>query len=230
VAVNSLTASIEEGETTGLIGPNGSGKTTLINLVSGYYKPDSGKIIYGGLDIVGKKVHTIARMGLLRTFQLSRPLMDKTVRDNIIIGSIFAGGAKTLGEARNVATEICEMVGLTPKADELASNLTFPERKMLEIARALAAKPKMLLLDEPMAGLNPTEINSAIKLLRSLQAERGVTLLVVEHVMQAVIGLCDHVLVMSGGSKIAEGKPQDVLQDERVINVYLRREPSTAPS
>jgi branched-chain amino acid transport system ATP-binding protein len=220
VAVNELSFSIEGGEIFGLLGPNGSGKTTALNLMSGLLRPDSGVIHLSGQAIAGLPSYQIARLGLSRTFQLVRVLDGMDCRENVLAGIAFHKPHLATSEAETRAAMLLERVGLTGFADKVAADLTYIDRKRLELARALASRPKLLLLDEWLAGLNPSELTIGIDLIRSLKAE-GVTILLVEHVMHAVRALCDRCVVMSSGRKIAEGATADVLADRYVIEAYL---------
>jgi branched-chain amino acid transport system ATP-binding protein len=220
VAVNELNFRIESGEIFGLLGPNGSGKTTALNLMSGVLRPDGGTIRLDGGDITGLPSYKIARLGLARTFQLVRVLDGMDCRENVLAGLAFHKLHLTASEADARAAALLERVGLAGFAHKPAADLTYIDRKRLELARALASKPKLLLLDEWLAGLNPSELTIGIDLIRSLKAD-GVTILLVEHVMNAVRALCDRCAVMSSGCKIAEGATEDVLADRHVIEAYL---------
>jgi branched-chain amino acid transport system ATP-binding protein len=220
VAVNELSFRIESGEIFGLLGPNGSGKTTALNLMSGLLRPDAGAIRLSGHAIAGLPSYQIARLGLARTFQLVRVLDGMDCRENVLAGISFHKPYLAPSDAAARAATLLERVGLTGFADKHAADLTYIDRKRLELARALASKPKLLLLDEWLAGLNPSELTTGIDLIRSLKDE-GVTILLVEHVMHAVRALCDRCAVMSSGRKIAEGATANVLADRYVIEAYL---------
>lgn len=220
VAVNELGFRIESGEVFGLLGPNGSGKTTALNLMSGVLRPDAGAIRLAGRDITGLPSYRIARLGLARTFQLVRVLDGMDCSDNILAGIAFHRPHLPSSEAYTRATELLDRVGLSGYARRRAGELTYIDRKRLELARALASKPKLLLLDEWLAGLNPSELAVGIDLIRTLKDD-NVTVLLVEHVMTAVRALCDRCVVMSSGRKIAEGATEDVLSDRYVIEAYL---------
>ncbi|HWQ76649.1 MAG TPA: ABC transporter ATP-binding protein [Syntrophomonas sp.] len=217
-AVNKLNAGLYAGEAVGLIGPNGAGKTTAFNLIVGVYKPTEGKVIFDGEDITGLEPYEVCRKGIGRTFQVVKPFGKMTVLQNIMVGA-FVNTSKQR-EAKRVATEIMEKVGLQNKRDNLAQNLTIPERKRLEVAKALATRPKLLLLDEVLAGLNPTEIEDAIVLIKSINQE-GITVLMIEHVLQATMAICGRIIVLDYGKKIAEGTPAEVTSNREVIKAYL---------
>ena len=217
-AVNGVSLSLPRGALAALIGPNGAGKTTLFALVSGFLQPQRGRVTFDGRDITGQPPHLNARAGMTRTFQIVQPFAAQTVRENIAVGAHLhiAGRAAALREAEAVA----ERVGLAPQLDKPASDLTVAGRKRLELARALATKPQLLLLDEVLAGLNPQEIGEMIPVVRGLAAS-GVTVLMIEHVMQAVMNLASHVWVLAQGRLIAEGPPAQVTRDAAVIEAYL---------
>jgi branched-chain amino acid transport system ATP-binding protein len=218
VAVHGMDLSIEEGKIYGLIGPNGAGKTTLFNIISGFYKPESGDIYFAGGNVTHLSSDQLCHRGLVRTFQIPKMFPEMSVIDNVLIGALSR--TKRVGLARSEAEEIIDFLGMGPKRDTLASSLRVQELKRLEIAKALATKPKLFLLDETMSGLNAVEQNQMIDLLKRVHGS-GVTLLVVEHVMHVVANLCEHIVVMNYGEKIAEGRPQEVLQNEKVVKVYL---------
>jgi len=217
-AVDGLTFAIQEGSITGLIGPNGSGKTTCFNLISGQIRPDTGTVRFAGREITHMRPSRIARLGIGRTFQIPTPFTRMTVLENVMIGAFSR--SRTLGEASRLALEVLEFTGLKEKQDELAANLTTADRKRLEVARALSTGPRLLLLDEVIAGLNPTEVQGAMELIRAIRA-RGITVLMVEHVMEAVLPLCDWVIVLNFGRKIAEGTPDRIVHNPTVIDAYL---------
>lgn len=223
-ALSHLSLALDDGEILGLIGPNGSGKTTLFNLITGLMKPDSGKIVFMNRDITGARCHQICCRGIARTFQLVRPFPYLTTLQNVMAGRLYGErSAPRLKEAAIEAEAILEYVGLKAKKTIAAKNLTLPDRKRLEVARALATKPKILLLDEVMAGLNPTEAENAMSLIRKI-GDSGITIMLVEHVIKAVIGLSDRIIAINAGEKIAEGSPQQVVNDRRVIEAYLGEE------
>lgn len=220
VAVDSLSFEVGAGEVVGLLGPNGSGKTTVLNLLSGALKADSGGVALKGQAIAGKAAHLIARLGIARTFQLVRPLGSLTCRDNVLTGLAFGRGRRWGAAARCEADTLLDRVGLARARDTLPGELTYIDQKRLELARALALQPELLLLDEWLAGLNPTELEEGIALIRSLSGQ-GITILLVEHVMDAIRSLCGRCLVMNTGRLIASGLPQEVLADPEVIRAYL---------
>jgi branched-chain amino acid transport system ATP-binding protein len=220
VAVNDLGFDVGQGEIMGLLGPNGSGKTTALNLMSGVLRPDAGTIRLMGRDIAGLAAYKIARLGLARTFQLVRVLDGMDCRENIRAGLAFQKPHVSAADAEARIDLLLERVGLGGQDRRPAADLTYIDRKRLELARALAAKPRLLLLDEWLAGLNPSELMIGIELIRSLKAD-GITIVLVEHVMNAVRALCDRCVVMSSGRKIAEGATDDVLNDAAVVKAYL---------
>jgi branched-chain amino acid transport system ATP-binding protein len=221
VAIKDLDFTVSGGEIIGLIGPNGSGKTTLFNLISGFLKPDSGGIRFNGSDITGLKPHRICRNGIARTFQLTKPFGGMTALQNVMVGRMY--GVERVGSVRQAEEEcekILEFAGLGGRGLLLASSFSIVDRKRLEIARALATKPKLLLLDEMMSGLAHTEMEEALQLVRAI-GHSGITLIVVEHVMKAILDVSNRLIVLNYGEKIAEGKPQEVVRNEKVIEAYL---------
>lgn len=220
LAVSDVTFSISEGEILGLIGPNGAGKTTLFNLVNGVYKTDQGNITFEGKDITGYSPDKVVHLGLARTHQVVKPLNDLTLLDNVTVGACFGREYLDLKRARAVATDVLKLVGLGERASVLARSLTIAGKKRLEVARALAAKPKLLLLDEVLAGLNPTEITQMIDLVRKIR-DSGVSVFMIEHLMQAIMSLSDRIVVLNLGRKLAEGTPDEVVHNPDVVEAYL---------
>jgi len=220
VAVDGLGFTIEPGEVVGLLGPNGSGKTTVLNLLSGVLRPDAGRVVFRGHSIAGKPAHRIARQGVARTFQLVRPLASLNSRDNVLAGLAYGRRSLWGQAARSEADALLERVGLGRAREAMPGELTYIDQKRLELARALALRPDLLLLDEWLAGLNPTELEVGIALVRSL-ADEGITILLVEHVMDAIRSLCRRCLVMNAGRLIASGLPAEVLADPEVVRAYL---------
>ena len=217
-AVQNVSLEVPVGSLTALIGPNGAGKTTLFALMSGFLTPDTGRIVFDGHDITGQTPHLNAKLGMTRTFQIVQPFASQTVRENIAIGAHLHQSHR--GLALRAAEEVAERVGLSAQLDKPASDLTVAGRKRLELARALATQPKLLLLDEVLAGLNPQEIQDMLPVVRGL-VDTGVTVLMIEHVMQAVMSLAEHVWVLAQGQLIAQGSPSEVTRDTQVIEAYL---------
>jgi branched-chain amino acid transport system ATP-binding protein len=212
---------IVEGEIFGVIGPNGSGKTTLFNVITGFLKANSGRVTFMGKDITGLPPHQICRQGIARIFQLVKPFSQLTVLANVMVGGMYGRNpASSMKQAKEKGTEILNFVGLGIKTEIVASQLTMAERKRLELARALAAQPQVLLLDELMAGLNPAETETAMDLVNKIK-DSGITVIMVEHIMKAVLGISDRVIVLNAGEKIAEGSPKEVVKNQQVIEAYL---------
>ena len=221
MAVRNVAFEVEEGEIIGLIGPNGSGKTTLLNLLTGFLKPDSGTITFRDENVTSLPRHQACKKGIARTFQLIKPFLDFTALQNVMVGRVYGReSAKSLQVAGEESKEILDRVGLLAKAGVLAKDLTLMERKRLELARALAAKPQLLLLDELMAGLNHAEAEEAMQLIKQIR-DSNITIVVVEHIVKAILGLSDRIVVLNMGEKIAEGSPQEIVCDPQVIEVYL---------
>lgn len=218
VALAGVSIEVREGERLAIIGPNGSGKTTLFNIITGYVKPDRGRVSFDGQDITGKKPHQIARLGIARTFQIVKPFANLTVEENVVVAALSRN--RSVEEARRHALHVLELVGLYDKRNVRAAMLNLAEKKRLELAKALALNPRLLLLDEVAAGLRPSEIKELKKLLYKINSE-GVTIVMVEHVLRAVSGFAERVVVLHHGSKLAEGRPEDIARDPRVVDAYL---------
>lgn len=217
-AVDQVDLTIEEGQIFGLIGPNGAGKSTLFNCVAGTYAPTSGQVLFKEQEITGMKPWDVCNKRIARTFQLVKPFKVKTVLYNTMVGAYIR--STNPAEVRDMALDVLETLKLADKKDVLAKNLTIADRKRLEVARAMATNPEMLLLDECMAGLRPNEVDEMLDILRGIRS-RGVTIFVIEHIMRAIMTLSDRVAVIHFGSKVMEGTPQEVSRDERVIKAYL---------
>ena len=217
-AINHLSLEVEKGTVFGIIGPNGSGKTTFFNLVTGMFPVTSGKVTFDGRNITGLRPHQIAELGIGRTFQIPAPFTKMTVLENVMVSTFIR--ASSLRESRKMAWEILERIRLDEKGNTLVANVTLEDRKRLELARALGTKPSLLLLDEVMAGLTPSEVKGAIELIRSLRTGE-LTIIVVEHIMDVILSLCDRIAVLDYGEKIAEDVPDQVVNNKEVIRAYL---------
>jgi branched-chain amino acid transport system ATP-binding protein len=220
VAVRDFSLDVPAGRTTGLIGPNGSGKTTVLNLVTGELTPDDGSVIFAGREIRGLPSFQVCRARIARTFQLVRVLPHMSTRENVMLGRMFGSEPTAPAHAAHEADALIERLGLSGRAGMFGSQLTYIDQKRAELARALATRPQLLLLDEWLAGLNPTELKIGIDLIREI-GRGGVTIVMIEHVMEAIRALCDHVAVMNAGEKIAEGTPEQVLSNKQVMQAYL---------
>ena len=218
VANNKISFDVEEGNIVGLIGPNGAGKTTLFNCITGMYKPTSGRVSFQGLDITNLPPYKVARLGAVRTFQIVHSLKEMPVFDNVLIGAYLR--EKNTEKAREIAEQCIEVCYLTKIKNNRAGDLAIGLQKRLELARALATDPKLLMLDECMAGLTSTEVNESVNLIKNLR-DKGITFLIVEHIMEAIMPIADKVVVLNGGVKIAEDSPEAVVQDNCVIEAYL---------
>jgi branched-chain amino acid transport system ATP-binding protein len=219
-ALTQVTFDLPEGQILGLIGPNGAGKTTLFNAINGIYPPEEGRIIFREKDVTTAKTYHHARMGMARTHQIVQPLNELTVRENVMVGACFGRENQGLGRAADIAAEVMEFVGLAVKAEQLAGNLNVAQKKRLEMARALASRPYLLLLDEVLAGLNSSEIGNMVEIIKKIR-ERGITIIMIEHVMKAIMNVSDRIIVLDYGLQIAEGTPQEISNNEKVIEAYL---------
>ncbi len=220
LALDQVTLSVNQGEIFGIIGPNGAGKTTLFNVINGVYPPSLGKIKFLDQDVTGLPPYAMCKRGLARTYQVVRPLSELTVRENVTAGACFGRENLPLEKAEKVADEVIDFVGLTARRDMLASKLNVAQKKRLEMARALASRPVMILLDEVLAGLNPQEVADMLGVVRKIR-EQGVTILMIEHLMHAVMNLSDRVFVLDYGKQIAQGTPSEVSNHPKVIEAYL---------
>jgi len=221
-AVSNASFNIPEGSINALIGPNGAGKTTIFNMVAGVFPPDAGKIEFLGKEIQGLRPDQVCAAGIGRTFQIVKPFAGLTVLDNVVVGALLR--SRDVSAAKSYAAGIVERLGLGSKRDLLASSLTLPDRKRLEVARALATRPRLLLLDEVMAGLRPTECDLMVEVFRGLNRTDGLTILLIEHVMRAVMALAQHVGVLHHGEVIARGTPAEIVRDPAVLECYLGEE------
>ena len=221
-AVSEVSFTVQEGEIVGLIGPNGAGKTTLFELLSGFLPITSGEILFRGNPISGLRPRRLCHAGIARTFQLVRPFHDMTVFDNVRAGSVFGDYAKPpAAKIEKEVTDILKSTGLAPLQDQHPSSLSLPQRKRLEVARAMATRPTLLLLDEVLAGLNPMEVKESMPFIRSLNTDRSITILMIEHNLRAIMGLCNRILVLNFGRLIFDGPPEDAVRDPGVIQAYL---------
>lgn len=225
VAVRDFYMNVKKGEIVGLIGPNGAGKTTLFNVIACFYPPDSGRVLFEGKDLSGLKPYQVCAMGIARTFQVTKPFVNNSVLENVMVGAFSQ--TRSVAEARRRSLEILKLLEFDIYKDMLGSELTPAQHKRLELARALATRPKLLLLDEPMAGLNPAEKTHLLELLRCIR-DQGITMVVVEHDMKAVMTLCERIILMHRGEKLVEGTPQQVANDKQAIAAYLGEEYATA--
>lgn len=228
VAVNDVSLEIQQGELIAIVGPNGAGKTTLFNLINGVFLPDSGRVIFEDKDITKMPIHKRAPLGIGRTFQIPRPFGSASVRENVAVGAMFGTMAGKVGvdESLEIADRYIKLVGLEEHKDKESGSLTSVEKKMMEIARALAMKPRLLLMDEAMAGMHPKDIDEMVKFLKNIKEEENIAVIaMVEHIMRAVAGLAERVIVMHQGEKFIDAKTEDALTDPRVIEVYLGRPP-----
>jgi branched-chain amino acid transport system ATP-binding protein len=219
-ALSNVTFDLPEGQILGLIGPNGAGKTTLFNSINGVYPPNEGRVIFRDKDVTRAKPYDHARLGMARTHQIVQPLNELSVRENVMVGACFGHENQHLGNASKIADEVLEFVGLALRADQLAGSLNVAQKKRLEMARALAARPYLLLLDEVLAGLNHSEIEGMVQTVLRIR-EQGITIIMIEHVMKAVMNVSDRILVLDYGQQIAEGSPEEIAGNEKVIEAYL---------
>jgi branched-chain amino acid transport system ATP-binding protein len=223
--LSEVSFSVNEGEIVGLIGPNGAGKTTLFNVITGIYRPEEGSVRFRGKNLVGLEPHRICRRGIARTFQLVRIFPSMTVLENVMVGSIY-GNRRTKKQGREKALECLEMLNLLHIKDDVAAHLTYSDRRLVEIARAIAAKPGLALLDEPLAGLNPTETRKIMALIREIRQIHGISILWIEHKIDAVFDVCDRIVVLDYGRMLAEGDPDQIAANEKVIEAYLGESPA----
>lgn len=227
VAVDGVSLEVETGEAIGIVGPNGSGKTTLYNVISGVYPADGGKVIFEGNDITPLPPYKRAPLGIGRTFQIPRPFSSASVRENVAVGAMFGtmSGKVGVDESLEIAERYVDLVGLTPHRDKAAGSLTPVEKKLMEIARSLAMRPKLLLMDEALAGMHPKDIDEMVAFLKKIKEEENITIMaMVEHIMRAVVGFAERVMVMHQGRKLIEAPTAEALKDPRVIDVYLGRQ------
>jgi branched-chain amino acid transport system ATP-binding protein len=225
LVLSEVTFGVKEGEIVGLIGPNGAGKTTLFNVLTGIYRPNEGQIRFRGKDLVGLKPHRICRNGIARTFQLVRIFPTMTVLENVLVGARY-GKRSTKKRAMKDALQCLEILNLIDAKDTVASQLTYSDRRLVEIARAIAAKPGLALLDEPLAGLNPTETQQIMTLIREIRETHGISILWIEHKIDAVFNVCDKIVVLDYGCMLAEGNPAEIANNSKVVEAYLGESPA----
>jgi branched-chain amino acid transport system ATP-binding protein len=219
-ALSDVTFDLPEGEILGLIGPNGAGKTTLFNVITGVFPPNQGAVKFLGKDVAGAKTYDMAHKGLARTHQIVQPLNDLTVRENVMVGGCFGGKGKNLSAAYDATDEVLEFVSLSERADQLAGSLNVAQKKRLELARALASEPHLLLLDEVLAGLNKSEVTEMIQTVKDIR-QKGITIIMIEHVMHAIMNVSERIIVLVYGRLIAEGTPEEIANNDQVIEAYL---------
>jgi branched-chain amino acid transport system ATP-binding protein len=219
-ALSKVTFDLPEGQILGLIGPNGAGKTTLFNVINGVYPANEGRVVFRDKDVTDYKTYQLAHMGLARTHQIVKPLNELTVRENVVVGACFGRHGHGLNEATEIALEVLEFVGLKDRANQIALSLNVAQKKRLELARALASQPYLLLLDEVLAGLNTSEISQMIEIVRKIR-DQGITIIMIEHVMHAVMNVSDRMIVLDFGKQIAEGTPEEIQNNQKVIEAYL---------
>lgn len=219
-ALTQVTFDLPQGQILGLIGPNGAGKTTLFNAINGVYHPEEGRILFLGKDVTRMHPYHLAKMGMARTHQIVRPLNELTVRENVMVGACFGHENQSLAKSAKIAEEVLDFVKLSWRTDQLAGSLNVAQKKRLELARALAAHPRLLLLDEVLAGLNPSEVDGMIQTVLDIR-KQGITIIMIEHLMKAVMNVSDRILVLDYGEQIAEGTPDEIARHPRVIEAYL---------
>ena len=225
LALDDVSLNLSSFEIMGILGPNGAGKSTLFNVITSIVKPDAGDVYLEGKRITGKSCHAICQMGISRTFQLVRSFLSMTALENVLVGSVYGQGLRGKTAMEN-SLEVLELVGLIDKKDMTTSQMTLSDRRLLEVARALASRPRVTLLDEPMAGLNPSEIMTMLTVINKAREQKGVAILWVEHKVEAIFHLCDRIMVLEYGRKIAEGKPEEIAKNDTVIEAYLGETPA----